>query len=680
MSFSPFARARNFTLEVLKQFLAMYPDLLYDTDWHAMRGELEAGMRGYTKTYYQLACQLGLEDRSNEQKFRFQQYLLSFDDANLKRYLVFWFKTYFAPNPFVKSGDGDPATLLYCAYAERVLAAEGHEIDFAAAHEELCGDGKSSDIEYNCFKNFGAPLVCREAEDGRPMLAVEEEQVEEMRQEVAFILREFPIDDTINRGTFFDRFSYRRFAAFWRTEAGQAATAVHETAAAYSTAAARREQFRQWLKHSSYTVSDKDAVREQVHTYSDRTIDSYLSAVGQLPVDGAVVNGFADTDIAALEGRLDSLDKPHRNALEAYLLLLRHELPQYAGAAVAEDAEAAPPQKGQAAGVAEPPVPPVETTAERLPLPFNRILFGAPGTGKSFQLKQDQQAYFPDEAQFERVTFHPAYSYAQFFGTYKPVSEGEDLFYRFVPGPLLHMLLRALLHPDRNYLLIIEEINRADVAAVFGDVFQLLDRDAEGRSEYDIDIPEDLRRYLHDHHEKVNGQDTYVYHGLLQGALAAGKLYLPANLYLWATMNSADQGVMPLDTAFKRRWQFTYIGVDDKQEEADFGPFALADGGYKWLEARARVNRRLKAVGDITEDRLLGPFFLRAANAVDPQNPDDPAKFIELFKSKVLMYLYQDVAKYAGGEIFDQQYATYSELCAAFDARGMAIFPAGQED
>ena len=254
-----------------------------------------------------------------------------------------------------------------------------------------------------------------------------------------------------------------------------------------------------------------------------------------------------------------------------------------------------------------------------------------------------------------------------------------SIYNRFVPGPLLHMLLRALLHPDRNYLLIIEEINRADVAAVFGDVFQLLDRDAEGRSEYDTDIPEDLRRYLVDHHVEVNGQDTCVYHGLLQGALAAGKLYLPANLYLWATMNSADQGVMPLDTAFKRRWQFTYIGVDDRQEEAEFGPFALADGSWTWLAVRARVNGRLKAVGDITEDRLLGPSFLRAANAVDPQNPDDPAKFMELFKSKVLMYLYQDVAKYAGGEIFDQSYATYSELCAAFDERGMAIFPAGQE-
>lgn len=664
MGFTPFARVRNVTLDNLKQFLAMYPDLLYDTSWQDMRAELDSRMKGYVKSYYQQACQLGLEDRSDESKFRFQKYLLTFDDAALRRYLVFWFKTYYAPNPFVQDDGEDPAVLLYCAYAEKVLAASEHVIDFAQAHEEICGDGKSTDIEYNCFKSFADPLACRE-ENGRKLLAVDAERVAELRAEIDFIQKNFPIDDCINKGTFFDRFSYRRYARFYHIRPEHQAAVVRDAGASYDLARTMREKFRQWLMHSRYTVSSRDAIYEQVHAYSKNTVDSYISSLGQLPDEaGEFLDAFSCTDAARLGALLEQADAAHRRALAAYLVFLHHEQPQSL------------PEAGQEtpdAGKTEPPVPPAKVTAPRLPVAFNRILFGAPGTGKSYQLKKEQEEYFPLAEQFERVTFHPAYSYAQFFGTYKPVSEGEKLFYQFVPGPLLHMLLRALLHPERNYLLIIEEINRADVAAVFGDVFQLLDRDGAGRSEYDIDIPEDLRRYLQDHHEAVNGQDTYIYQGLLAGALRAGKLYLPANLYLWATMNSADQGVMPLDTAFKRRWQFTYIGVDDNQEQADFGPFELADGSYTWLQARARVNQRLKAVGDITEDRLLGPFFLRAANAPDQQH------FCELFQSKVLMYLYQDVAKYAGSEIFDQTYTTYSELCHAFMENGLAIFPEEQE-
>ena len=126
-------------------------------------------------------------------------------------------------------------------------------------------------------------------------------------------------------------------------------------------------------------------------------------------------------------------------------------------------------------------------TMHTLPLPHNRIIFGAPGTGKSHLLEKDRKQYF-DDAHYERVTFHPSYTYSQFVGAYKPVAlknteSKDDITYSFVPGPFCRTLAKAIQNPSENFLLVIEEINRANVAAVFGDVFQLLDRDESGKSE-----------------------------------------------------------------------------------------------------------------------------------------------------------------------------------------------------
>lgn len=125
---------------------------------------------------------------------------------------------------------------------------------------------------------------------------------------------------------------------------------------------------------------------------------------------------------------------------------------------------------------------------------YNRIIFGAPGTGKSHKLENDSRLF---ENNFERVTFHPNYSYAQFVGTYKPVQDEKsaDIVYEYVPGPFMRIYVQALNNPNDNFLLLIEEINRANVASVFGDVFQLLDR-KNGISEYPVATTEDIKKYL----------------------------------------------------------------------------------------------------------------------------------------------------------------------------------------
>ena len=315
---------------------------------------------------------------------------------------------------------------------------------------------------------------------------------------------------------------------------------------------------------------------------------------------------------------------------------------------------------------------------------YNRIIFGAPGTGKSFQLKQESTDgnHF---ANIERVTFHPDYSYGQFVGSYKPVSDDDGrIRYEYVPGPFMRTLVAALksgkTEAPKKYLLIVEEINRAKVAAVFGDMFQLLDRTDKGDSVYEIQASEDVRRYLADALDSGT-KDDYK------------SIKIPNNMYIWATMNSADQGVFPMDTAFKRRWEFTYLGINEKEEEIKKTIKILpiihnGNEGLDWNTLRKSINTLLLKECKVNEDKLLGPFFISGevfknvckAN-LDKKNEDEQKKlidaFFEAFNSKVLMYLFEDAGKMHQKKLFagiDQNELTFSKVCEDFKTRGTAIF------
>lgn len=336
--------------------------------------------------------------------------------------------------------------------------------------------------------------------------------------------------------------------------------------------------------------------------------------------------------------------------------------------------------------------------------PRQIIYFGAPGTSKSYTLNKDAYKLAGVEnekdeeeakkiaAQYqERVTFYPGYSYQQFVGTYKPCmvkskdedkGEGEDkISYKFVPGPLLRLLEKALKaekaekaktqaenkaetstaetstenqengkeeKDTEKFLLIVEELNRAEAAAVFGDLFQLLDRNSDGESEYPISVSEDLKQYL----RRNNGNDVGVWADVPENEQK--QLYFPSNFYIWATMNSADQGVFPLDTAFKRRWDFKYFGIDDaanKLENNDVQKF--------WNELRKTINKELHDKLKLNEDKLLGPFFMKVEEDIKEET------FWQRFCSKVLLYLYEDAARLNRNRIF-QSKITYSQMFAKF--------------
>lgn len=335
---------------------------------------------------------------------------------------------------------------------------------------------------------------------------------------------------------------------------------------------------------------------------------------------------------------------------------------------------------------------------------FNRIIFGAPGTGKSFKINGDKDKLaeqLNEFGGFERVTFHPNYSYAQFVGTYKPVSENSDIKYKYVEGPFMRLLTAALENAKdsnknarKRYFLLIEEINRANVAAVFGDMFQLLDRNTDGVSDYEIQTSEDVRKYLA---SKLGGDGTEDKYKTLK---------LPNNFYIWATMNSADQGVMPMDAAFKRRWDFEYLGIDngefneDGTENETFKSYVLpipsaydsntrkvtAYKPVSWNKIRHAINNKLNDISGVNEDKLLGPYFIsksvleKALEVTSSGNLDEMEKICSAFKSKVLMYLFEDVVKMSPGDLFsktlfdENKPVHYSYICSKFNENGLDIF------
>lgn len=303
----------------------------------------------------------------------------------------------------------------------------------------------------------------------------------------------------------------------------------------------------------------------------------------------------------------------------------------------------------------------------------NRIVFGAPGTGKSHTINKEKDYLLSEGGEYERVTFHPDYSYANFVGTYKPVpckdSDNKDaITYEYVAGPFMRTLVKALQNSKTDnikpYLLIIEEINRANVSAVFGDVFQLLDRLSNNVSEYPIQTSEDMRKYLA---KKLGGKpEKYA------------EILIPDNMFIWATMNSADQGVLPMDTAFKRRWDFTYLGINDSQKGIEGKTVILGKGEYErnveWNALRKAINNELLSY-KVNEDKLMGPYFISNKNLPEG-NIIEPSSFIRVFKNKVLMYLFDDAAKQKRPSLFAgcKEKNLYSAICSEFETKGIFIF------
>lgn len=323
---------------------------------------------------------------------------------------------------------------------------------------------------------------------------------------------------------------------------------------------------------------------------------------------------------------------------------------------------------------------PSSSNTNRMNLPLQQIFYGAPGTGKSNTIKCEVEV--KKRIHF-RTTFHPDSDYSTFVGCYKPtmkavkktviigqeekdvkpLNAGEDsenkITYDFVPQAFTKAYCEAWNKYDGTaesepVFLIIEEINRGNCAQIFGDIFQLLDRETEwvrtGFSTYPIDADEDLKKFLLTG-TKEDGSRWLTNEDGIKG----GKLCLPPNLYIWATMNTSDQSLFPIDSAFKRRWDWTYIRISEGRDKDTKEPlhysFEVNHTAYDWWSFLKIINER---IGSITssEDKKLGYFFCGS----EKENIS-----AQKFVSKVCFYLWNDVFKDFGFGKKDQSAAFKKE-------------------
>lgn len=262
------------------------------------------------------------------------------------------------------------------------------------------------------------------------------------------------------------------------------------------------------------------------------------------------------------------------------------------------------------------------------------------------------QAYikFLKEYKYERVfrtTFHPDYDYAQFVGAYKPKKEGEKITYSFVPQVFAKAYAAAwkqyfaagnVSTADNQVYLVIEEINRGNCAQIFGDIFQLLDRDGEGFSQYSIDADCDFAEWLKEDSILKTIWSDY------ETKVGDGKLKLPPNLNILATMNTSDQSLFPMDSAFKRRFDWEYVPIKYAKDsdcgddwKADEFKIVIGNSTYMWLDFLKKVNADIYDATQ-SEDKQMGEFFIK------PKSDDLKIAFNE-FRSKVLFYLWDSVYK-----------------------------------
>ena len=305
---------------------------------------------------------------------------------------------------------------------------------------------------------------------------------------------------------------------------------------------------------------------------------------------------------------------------------------------------------------------------------LQQIYYGAPGTGKSKTIKD---LTFGESV--IRTTFHPDSDYASFVGTYKPITEEvtlrdcygkkvideetnevvkeERIAYKFIPQAFLEAYVEAWkkLGSSKKQYLIIEEINRGNCAQIFGDLFQLLDRNEYGFSDYPIVADKDMQKYLEKEFagwEITNKDEINQLYGeanMVNLIMKGERLVLPSNLYIWATMNTSDQSLFPIDSAFKRRWDWKYVPIRegrDKETNAKLNWYInTGDKQYNWWSFISKVN---ELIGSLTnsEDKKLGYFFCKAKDGeIDA----------DLFVSKVIFYLWNDVFKDYGFDDKDFQ-------------------------
>lgn len=281
---------------------------------------------------------------------------------------------------------------------------------------------------------------------------------------------------------------------------------------------------------------------------------------------------------------------------------------------------------------------------------FNKIYYGIPGCGKSYHVENEVLKDADKQNNVFRTTFYLDYSNSDFIGQILPYVDGDKVSYNYTPGPFTKALERALMAPKEKVYLVIEELNRGNAAAIFGDVFQLLDR-KDGVSEYPISNSF-IENYFEQ--EKKKGKDiSYVKENIV----------IPSNLFIIATMNTSDQNVFPLDTAFKRRWEMER--VVPVWEKCGFRNKFISGTKITWKNFAKAVNNTMdeqSSNGITLEDKQLGPWFADDSMFEENAMSNESENAIDKFINKVMDYLWSDVTKFDRYTWFEDDVKSFNQL------------------
>lgn len=275
------------------------------------------------------------------------------------------------------------------------------------------------------------------------------------------------------------------------------------------------------------------------------------------------------------------------------------------------------------------------------------IIYGVPGSGKSYRIENELSK---KNKNVERITFYPEYTYYDFVGQRIPKQKDGKIYLDFEPGIFTRTLAKAFANRTQHYYLIIEEMNRGNAEAIFGDIFQLIDRDKKGGSKYriyNLSLRDAIRKYIEEEKQK----------GRVKTDIAEiDQIYIPSNLSIYATINNADQNVFNFDTAFGRRWEYELMPCN-RRDNTIYSTGYIKGTNYKWSSVREMINKKILQYRDEiynAEEKRLGLYYIDEEclkKEKDDTSKDDDY-YAEKFANKIFRYLYLNVFKNNEEKIF----------------------------
>ena len=578
-------------------------------------------------TPYQLACQLGLYCEA-EDGYYYPRFYHDISEKEAQEYLEHWMPRYYVPNPYVgRNGFNDIKCPTYVLYELYKYATQHKNCTYKEAYEAVFQEKptNNNDIVKNYINNY-SKILRFEANGLLTITGINPNTV-------------FDFMDRNNKKEFFENFSNNNGAKESLLVDQKNLTAFVLSTIQYFN---KFDRLNALIPYSSITSPIKVS-KEGVFSLTGMFLESNLEDV-RTRNSVKIKRWFEDQ--FSLGERIVFLSTQW-NANGDYQLTL-DDFIKMIQCCYGTDYlyKTGPNGEHQLYLVSK------KANNDLKGYPLQQIFYGAPGTGKSHRIKEIIKEHgFDEKEQVIRTTFHPDSDYSTFVGCYKPIMKSvpqtyvvegnekpvmadkdnqatkEEIVYDYTPQAFVQAYTKAWT-TDKPVILVIEEINRGNCAQIFGDIFQLLDRGKDNVSEYEIKPDKALENYLREYFAAFEDVDEQIKSGKI--------MKLPSNLYIWATMNTSDQSLFPIDSAFKRRWEWKYMPINDHKDK-DY-KIEIGNTVYHWWGFLARINQ---VIGDTTssEDKKLGYFFAKAkGKSIDA----------EQFVGKVLFYLWNDVFKNYG--------------------------------